>query len=107
MPELFDTLQKNIWTEVLDTREAKPISSIRRSLQREHLNILLEMVLRTTDDVPEDSRTLAWYELRQLRKAIDVSIRHQGENLDIYTLAHLEETSDRITKALNAGLLSN
>ncbi|WP_026734128.1 zinc-dependent metalloprotease [Fischerella sp. PCC 9605] len=106
MPELFDTLQKDIWTEVLGTREAKPISSIRRSLQREHLNILLEMVLRTTDDVPEDSRTLAWYELRQLRKAIDASLK-RSENLDIYTLAHLEETSDRITKALNAGLLSN
>jgi hypothetical protein len=105
MPELFNTLQKNIWTEVVDTREQKSISSLRRSLQREHLNILLDMVLRTTD-VPEDARTLAWFELRQLRKAIDASLKHQSENLDIYTLAHLEETSDRINKALNAGLLS-
>ncbi|MFB2771848.1 zinc-dependent metalloprotease [Pelatocladus sp. BLCC-F211] len=105
MPELFHTLQKDIWTEVVDARKTKPISSIRRSLQREHLNILLDMVLRNTD-IPEDGRTLAWFELRQLRQAIDTSLKYQNENLDIYTLAHLEETSDRITKALNARLLS-
>ncbi|BAZ67020.1 hypothetical protein NIES4106_17730 [Fischerella sp. NIES-4106] len=105
MPELFNTLQKDIWTEVVDARKAKPISSIRRSLQREYLNILLDMVLRNTD-VPEDGRTLAWFELRQLRQAIDTSLKYHNENLDIYTLAHLEETSDRITKALNARLLS-
>ncbi len=105
MPELFNTLQKDIWTEVVDARKTKPISSLRRSLQREHLDILLDMVLRTTD-VPEDGRTLAWFELRQLRQAIDTSLKYQNENLDIYTLAHLEETSDRITKALNARLLS-
>jgi hypothetical protein len=105
MPELFETLQKGIWTEIFGSSQAKPISSIRRSLQREYLNILLEMVLRTSD-VPEDSRTLAWYELRQLRKAIDISLKQQNDDVDIYTLAHLEETSDRITKALNAELHS-
>ncbi|MBC1275936.1 zinc-dependent metalloprotease, partial [Nostoc sp. UCD121] len=70
IPELFDTLQTGIWAEVLTPGEPKPISSIRRSLQREYLNILLEMMLGTTD-TPEDGRTLAWYELRQLQKAID------------------------------------
>ncbi|BAY48550.1 hypothetical protein SAMD00079811_61750 [Scytonema sp. HK-05] len=106
IPELFDTLQKGIWTEVLGSSSHMSISSIRRSLQREHLNILLDMVLRTTY-VPEDGRTIAWYELRQLLKAIDATLIQQGPKLDIYTLAHLEETCDRITKALNAQLLSN
>ncbi|QSJ20954.1 zinc-dependent metalloprotease [Nostoc sp. UHCC 0702] len=105
IPELFDTLQKDIWTEILTQGEPKPISSIRRALQREHLNILLEMVLRTTE-APEDGRTLAWYELRQLQKAIEERLFQFRENLDIYTLAHLELSGDRITKALNAQLLS-
>ncbi|BAZ48992.1 hypothetical protein NIES4103_16030 [Nostoc sp. NIES-4103] len=105
IPELFDTLQKDIWTEILNQGEPKPISSIRRALQREHLHILLEMVLRTTD-APEDGRTLAWYELRQLQKAIESRLKQFPENLDIYTLAHLELSGDRITKALNAQLLS-
>ncbi|WP_392482359.1 zinc-dependent metalloprotease [Nostoc sp. C110] len=105
IPELFDTLQTGIWAEVLTPGEPKPISSIRRSLQREYLNILLEMMLGTTD-TPEDGRTLAWYELRQLQKAIDVRLKQLSESLDIYTLAHLEASGDRITKALNAHLLS-
>ncbi|MGH2414854.1 MAG: zinc-dependent metalloprotease, partial [Microcystaceae cyanobacterium] len=105
IPELFDTLQKGIWTEVLSPESHISISSIRRSLQREHLNILLGMVLRTTY-VPEDGRTIAWYELRQLLKAIDADLKQHSEKLDIYTLAHLEESGDRITKALNAQLLS-
>ncbi|MEH1948028.1 MAG: zinc-dependent metalloprotease [Nostoc sp.] len=105
IPELFDTLQTGIWTEVFAPGEPKPISSIRRSLQREHLNILLQMMLGTTN-TPEDGRTLAWYELRQLQKAINVRLKQLGESLDIYTLAHLEASGDRITKALNAQLLS-
>ncbi|QLE47783.1 DUF5117 domain-containing protein [Nostoc sp. C057] len=105
IPELFDTLQTGIWAEVLTPGELKPISSIRRSLQREYLNILLEMMLGTTD-TPEDGRTLAWYELRQLQKAIDVRLKQLSESFDIYTLAHLEASGDRITKALNAHLLS-
>ncbi|AVH73185.1 zinc-dependent metalloprotease [Nostoc sp. 'Lobaria pulmonaria (5183) cyanobiont'] len=105
IPELFDTLQTGIWTEVFAPGEPKPISSIRRSLQREHLNILLQMMLGTTN-TPEDGRTLAWYKLRQLQKAIDVRLKQLGESLDIYTLAHLEASGDRITKALNAQFLS-
>ncbi|MCW5314935.1 DUF5117 domain-containing protein [Nostoc sp. KVJ3] len=123
IPELFDTLQTGIWTEVLTPGEPKPISSVRRSLQREYLNILLEMMLGTTN-TPEDGRTLAWYKLHQLQEAIDVKLKQLGEqrvggvpsleatanpeveSLDIYTLAHLEASGDRITKALNAQLLS-
>ncbi|MCF2148597.1 zinc-dependent metalloprotease [Desmonostoc muscorum LEGE 12446] len=106
IPELLDTLQTSIWTEVLAPGEFQPISSIRRSLQQEYLNILLGMMLHTTD-APEDGRTLAWYELRQLQKAIDARLKQLGENIDIYTLAHLQVSGDRITKALNAQLLSN
>ncbi|OKH41004.1 peptidase M43 [[Phormidium ambiguum] IAM M-71] len=105
IPELFDTLQNNIWTEVLEIEELKSISSIRRSLQREHLDILLAMVLRKSD-VPEDGRTLAWYELRQLQKTLSAKLKKSNEHLDIYTIAHLEEVSDRITKTLNASLVS-
>ncbi|MBE9206700.1 zinc-dependent metalloprotease [Nostoc sp. LEGE 06077] len=105
MPELFDTLQTGIWTEVFTPAQPTAISSIRRSLQREHLNILLEMVLNTNDQL-EDGRTLAWYELRQLQTAINTKLQQFGTALDIYTVAHLEFASDRIMKALNAQLVS-
>ncbi len=99
LPELFDTLQNGIWSEVLKPN-GKPlkISSLRRGLQREYLDLLMSMVLRKKN-VPEDARTLAWYKLRQLNEKLD------GANSnDDYTKAHLLETRDRINKTLNAQL---
>ncbi|MBC6475874.1 MAG: hypothetical protein GDA48_26220 [Hormoscilla sp. GM102CHS1] len=67
LPELFDTLQESIWTEVVQKdAPSQNISSIRRSLQREYVEILSAMVLRKSR-VPEDAHTLAWYHLGQLR----------------------------------------
>jgi predicted Zn-dependent protease len=105
IPELFESLQKGIWTEVISDSDM-PISSVRRSLQRKHLNILLKMVLRESN-VPSDGRTVAWYELRQLLKHINTTLKQESKNFDVYTLAHLEETGDRISKALNATRLTN
>ncbi|MEW6498133.1 MAG: zinc-dependent metalloprotease [Cyanobacteriota bacterium] len=106
LPELFQTLEESIWTEVLNPDD-KPleISSIRRSLQRYYLNHLIDMVLRRAD-VPEDARTLAWYRLRQLGGSINSSLRRHGDEMDIYTKAHLEETRSRIIKTLDAQIQS-
>ncbi|MEH2289306.1 zinc-dependent metalloprotease [Nostoc sp.] len=102
LPELFDTLQSDIWTEVIKPK-GKPmkIASLRRGLQRQYLDILTGMVLRK-ENVPEDARTLAWYKLKQLDEKL------KGVNSeDEYTKAHLLETRDRIEKVLNAPLQAN
>ncbi|MBD2362586.1 zinc-dependent metalloprotease [Anabaena minutissima FACHB-250] len=102
LPELFDTLQTGIWTEVLQPKDEKlKITSFRRGLQREYLDILIGMVLRR-EYVPEDARSLAWYQLKQLNEKLS-----QVNTNDQYTKAHLLETRDRIEKALNAPLQSN
>jgi len=107
LPEVLDTVQKDVWQEVLQpTNKKMEISTFRRSLQREHLAILIGMVLRKTN-VPEDARSLAWYELRQLREGLSKSIRNLDRSADAYTRAHLEETRDRISKVLNAQIQSN
>lgn len=107
LPELFETLHRSIWMEVLQAeREATPVSSFRRSLQREHLNLLIQMVLGQTP-VPEDARTLAWYQLHQLDDEIRVALRKRGDDMDTYTKAHLEETRDRLLKALDAEFQTN
>lgn len=101
LPELFDTLQNGIWTEVLQPKGKLKISSLRRGLQREYLNLLMAMVLRK-EGVPEDARTLAWYKLQQLNSKL------RGVNSeDEYTKAFLLETRDRIDKTLNAPLQGN
>ncbi|ARV60334.1 peptidase M43 [Nostocales cyanobacterium HT-58-2] len=102
LPELFDTLQTDIWTEVLKPN-GKPIviSSLRRGLQRQYVEKLTRMVLRK-ERVPEDARTLAWYKLKQLNEKLDGLSSN-----DEYTKAHLLETRDRINKTLNAQLQAN
>lgn len=101
IPELFNTLQTGIWTEVLQPKGKLEISSLRRGLQRQYVNFLTAMVLRKVD-VPEDARTLAWYKLKQLDQQLK-RVRSDDE----YTRAHLLETRDRIEKALNAPLQAN
>ncbi|AFY42792.1 zinc-dependent metalloprotease [Nostoc sp. PCC 7107] len=102
LPELFDTLQSGIWTEVIKPQKsALQISSMRRGLQREYLDLLIGMVLRK-ESVPEDARTLAWYKLKQL----DEKLAQVSSN-DEYSKAHILETRDRISKALNAQLQGN
>lgn len=103
LPELFDTLQTAIWHEVLRPDETLQLSSLRRGLQREYLKALTAMVLRTVE-APDDARTLAWYELKQLAEALDRVLKHQGREADLETRAHLEETRDRIAKTLDAKL---
>ncbi|MEH1790102.1 zinc-dependent metalloprotease [Nostoc sp.] len=102
LPELFDTLQSGIWTEVIKPKgKLMKITSLRRGLQRQYLDILTAMVLRK-ESVPEDARTLAWYKLKQLDEKL------KGVNSeDEYTKAHLLETRDRIEKVLNAPLQGN
>jgi hypothetical protein len=125
LPELFDTLIQSIWTEVIEpTNDLTQISSLRRSLQRQHMNLLVNLALRNrfsfdkidnildfivgiqTINPPEDARTLAWYQLRQLRDRLANVLRDRNDKLDIYTKAHLEEASDRLNKAIEAKLQS-
>ncbi len=102
MAELFTSLQTSIWREVLQPTANLHLSSLRRGLQRAHLNTLSKMVLRTAE-APEDARTLAWHNLKQLRSALDKILR-QDDGQDALTRAYLEETHDRIAKILDAQL---
>ncbi len=123
LPELFTTLQSGIWTELWSDQQPIKVSSLRRSLQRQHLNLLVNMVLRAngidsarnfadfivairTDAAPEDARSIAWYTLRELRDRINSTLSRQREAMDLATKAHLQESFDRITKALDAPLRS-
>ncbi|MDX2097167.1 MAG: zinc-dependent metalloprotease [Leptolyngbyaceae cyanobacterium bins.59] len=102
IPELFQTLQSKIWQESLEADASKAhLSSLRRAIQRDYLETLTDMVLRRYP-VPDDARTVAWYQLRQLRDSLGSALRRS--DLDTYTRAHYEESRDRIVKALEAPL---
>ncbi len=125
LAELYESIYTGVWTEILEQGGGTPaISSLRRGLQRHHLNILSNLVLRrtlwdalaaqsftdfialaTTLGSPEDARVLARYQLRQMRRDVDETLGRQGDRLEITTRAHLEDVRDRIDQVLDASLI--
>jgi Met-zincin/Domain of unknown function (DUF5117) len=103
LPELFETLQGSIWREVLQPGH-QSLSSLRRGLQRDYVNRLTQMVLRT-DYAPDDARALARSYLKQLHGTIADRLK-DSRTLEATSRAHLEETSDRIRKTLDAQMLT-
>ena len=105
--ELMNTLTDSIFAEVVKGIDAgiysnrdPAISSIRRNLQRVFMKRLARIALGHTS-APEDCQNVAFLELRRLQEKIEQTVRDAGE-LDTYTQAHLEETSSRIERVLDA-----
>ena len=111
LPELLDTISDKIWSE-LEQQPAKKynarepmISSLRRNLQREHLELLIDLsrsdYMGTAAYKP--IANLAIEKLRQIKeKKIDPVLETSDENLDPYTRAHLKDAGMQIKKALEA-----
>lgn len=106
LPELFATLTDAIWTEVgTRGRDARSIGSVRRDLQRSHLNAMVRLVLAAPPGAPEDARAVARAILGELGTRIERALDGQRPALDGYTRAHLADSRERITQALAAPML--
>jgi hypothetical protein len=110
IPELFSTLTRAIWSETADPAAGKVaiprnITSVRRDLQRLYLNSLVRMVVSPLPETPEDARTLARATLADLGGELDRALLRRGIELDPYTRAHLVDSKERISQALNAQMI--
>ncbi|MEO1298022.1 MAG: zinc-dependent metalloprotease, partial [Cyanobacteria bacterium J06636_16] len=123
--ELFESLYQGVWSEVATPADDAPeVSSLRRGLQRHHLNILSNLVLRrtfwdalsaqsftdfiallSTVGAPEDARVLARYQLRQISQDVEATLSNYEGRMAVTTQAHLEDVRDRISRVLEAPLL--
>ena len=109
MPELFTGITDAVWVE-LDKNAAEKqwtnsdsfISSFRRGLQREHLKQLIKLVLDADSGTPEDARSLARLHLQKISERIGNVLQNAKNQLDDYSVAHLDESQVRVTKALDA-----
>ena len=107
--ELIERLTKAVYSEVDTVKEGeftnrKPaISSLRRNLQRAYLRRLSQLALGQTG-APADCQTVAFAELGKLKSRIDSELSGQVK-LDAYTKDHLQETSARIAKVIDARML--
>jgi hypothetical protein len=109
--ELLDRLTKSIFSDVDGLKEGeysnrKPaISSVRRNLQRSYLKSISQLAMGNTA-APQDCQTVAYLQLTDLQGRIRKVLDNGGmaSKLDTYSKAHLQETSARIQKVLDARL---
>ncbi len=113
LPELLSSISNEIWSE-LDTElegefsVRKPmISSLRRNLQREHLERLIDLTLpgNGPSAAYKAISNLCVMELNELNESIEGLL--EGEGLDPYSKAHLFEASQLISKSLNSEYIYN
>ena len=113
LPELMDRLQAAIWTEL----DAKPegevtarkprISSLRRNLQREHLDRLIDLALSNSGNAAHKPiATLSAMQLKEIKRKIDSALEARA-GLDAYSVAHLSEAQSRIAKVLDGQFIYN
>ena len=110
LPEVFSTLAGAIWSEIgagSRTRPArsKNISSMRRDVQRLHLNSMVQMAVSPAPGTPEDARALARMTLAGLGSDIDRTLAVPRPDMDTYTRAHLMDARERISRALDAQMV--
>jgi hypothetical protein len=115
LPELMDTVTTAVFSEVgtvpktQHTARKPLISSLRRNLQRELVDRLIDLAQpggdRTAAAKPISNLALA--HLRQLKERIGKALAAEPGKLDPYTRAHLEDAHVRITKALEAPYIFN
>jgi hypothetical protein len=113
LPELMQTLFDSIYTE-LDapmkgagfTNRKPMISSLRRSLQSTTTERLIDLALEDRA-LPRPVRTLALGHLWRLHRKLDGLIDEAATvEVDEYTLVHLSDMKERISKTLNSVYLT-
>jgi hypothetical protein len=115
LPELIDTLHPAIWSELEKKLEKKhtarkpAISSLRRNLQQEYLERVIDLSMPGSGSsaVNKPISDLALMELRKLKDKTELALKNSGDKLDPYSKAHLTEMHEKIKKALEAQYLYN
>lgn len=110
LPELIDSLHASIWSE-LGTKPKKKhstrnpaISSLRRNLQQEYLSRIIDLSMSKSGSTAayKPVSNLSLMELRKLNDEVELSLKNNGDKLDVYSKAHLIEVQEKIKKALEA-----
>lgn len=115
VPELLGAISAEVWSELDQAPRSKVsdrapmISSLRRNLQRELTDRLVD--LTGPNGMPGSAgkpvSNLAMVELRNTHARINDMLQNNGKKLDSYTSAHLQETKLRIEQVMNAQYVYN
>ncbi len=102
LAELLPTLTSAVWSELGSAPKAgeELISVQRRELQRVHLKGFIQLALNPAHGVPRDAVSLSRHELSNLAKEMETLLGNK--DLGPMSRAHLEESQNRIQRALEA-----
>ena len=111
LPEVLSSVSGEVWSEIEGdcpdglTARKPMISSLRRNLQREHMQRLIDLILESSNDTAAFNAisNLARMELRSLASSVSASLERNKDKMDPYSRAHLAETVERVQRALEAG----
>ncbi len=115
LPELLTKVGNEVWSELEDQAEkdytdrAPMISSLRRNLQTEHMERLIDLVLPGDGSAANKAiKNLSVMQLTEIKGKIDKLLeKKSGAKMDSYTKAHLLESSQQMGKALDAQYVYN
>jgi hypothetical protein len=115
IPELMTSIHDEIWSELdhagkkKHTARKPMVSSLRRNLQREHVDRLIDLTLPKSQlgAASNPVANLATWQLRQLQATIEKKLKKHGDRIDPYTVAHLADAQMRIEAALDADYIYN
>ena len=110
LPELLNGIRDQVWSELAAWKDGgqftsrKPyITSLRRNLQREHLDRLIDVVVKPSRSSSSPAYAplidLATQQLTDLQGKVNALV---AKPMDPYSLAHLQSAARRIKSALEA-----
>ena len=111
--DIMDSVTKAVWEEVDEAPEGKfterkpAISSLRRNLQSEHLDRLMDLSKkpRFSSAAMKPISNLASMTLRDLKEKIEKA--SENDSFDSYTLSHLQDAATRIQRWEDAQYVTN
>jgi hypothetical protein len=99
LSELYRRLNEAVWAEL---GQSGDIPSLRRELQRDHINRVATQLLRPAASSRVDARSLARAQAQVLLTRLNTAARRSG--LSAEAQAHLQDSIDTLQQALTAKL---
>ena len=99
MPELYGRLSQAVWSELDGSGD---IASLRREVQRDHVNRISAMLIRPGASTRADTRSIVRAQAKLLLERIRVASRRGG--LSEEARAHLADSADTLEQAISARL---
>jgi len=106
-PEIFDSMHATIFGNLVEvaarrsTNQMPALDDMKRNLQREYTSHLIYILLEGEGWYPASVQTLSRFYVKKLKNDIGKALEN-GNNLDTYSKAHLDECYERLNRALEA-----